>query len=340
LNASSSQFPLIDRVIAGAYQPGSTFKLATATAALQTQLITPYTPIDDPGSFAIPNCKTADGSLCTLKNNDGESCPNGSCDVETAITISDDVFFYTLGYKFFVGGKADEEAIQKAAAAYGFGSPSGIDLPGDYPGQVDGPFLRKAQHKSNPTAFPYTYYGVGDALETAFGQGETLITPLQLADAYATFANGGTRYAPEVAGAVVSPTGKIVKIFEPKVLGHDKLSSSTYNAIFTGLVGVIKDSDGTGYKAFTGYPYSKLPLAGKTGTATTSNDPNAAPTALFVAFGPATGAFGAPQYCAAVVIPEAGYGADAAAPVVRKVFEYLIAHPVPKLDLHPHTGGA
>jgi penicillin-binding protein 2 len=118
------------------------------------------------------------------------------------------------------------------------------------------------------------------------------------------------------------------------------LPSSTYNAIFTGLQGVVQDSDGTGFLAFTGYPYSKLPLAGKTGTATTSSVSTAAPTALFVAFGPATGATGAPQYCAAVIIPEAGYGADAAAPVVRSVFEYLIAHPLPKLDLHLSTGGA
>jgi len=71
------------------------------------------------------------------------------------------------------------------------------------------------------------------------------------------------------------------------------------------------DSNGTGYLAFTGYPYSKLPLAGKTGTATTSSVKTAAPTALFVAFGPATGSTGAPQYCAAVIIPQAGYGADA-----------------------------
>jgi penicillin-binding protein 2 len=263
--------------------------------------------------------------------------------VTTALTISDDVFFYTLGYNFFYDpNKADQEGIQKYAGLYGFGKPTGIDLPGEYPGQVDGPQLRDEQHAQQPTAFPYTYYGAGDALETAFGQGETLVTPLQLADAYATFANGGTRYAPEVAAAVVSPTGQVVKVVKPKVLGHVRMSSSTYQAIYNGLVGVITSSNpaGTGYGAFVGYPYSKLPLAGKTGPATTSSNPNAPPTALFVAFGPATGSTGAPQYCAAVIIPDAGYGASAAAPVVRAVFEYLIKHPVPKLNLHPSTPGA
>ncbi len=341
LNATASQHPLVNRVINGLYQPGSSFKLTTATAALQDGIISPYTPISDPGHFTVPGCTPSPQSTCTLINNDGESCPGGSCDVTTALTISDDVFFYTMGYDFYSdwqsGNRSDAEAIERAAASYGFGRLSGIDLPDESSGQVDGPLLRIEQHKSDPQAFPYNSYQAGDAIETAFGQGETLVTPLQLADAYATFANGGTRYAPEVAAAIVSPTGKVLKIFRPRVVGHAAVSSSTYNAIFSGLVGVIQDSDGTAYSAFTGY--HGFPLAGKTGTATTSDNPNAPPTALFVAFGPATGAFDAPQYCAAVIIPDAGYGADAAAPVVRQVFEYLIHHPVRKLDLHPNIGG-
>jgi penicillin-binding protein 2 len=332
LTRQSSQYPLLNRAIQGLYQPGSTFKLATATAGLSTGIISPGTYYNDPGSFTIPNCK----GQCTYLNNDGETC--GSCDVITAITESDDVFFYTLGYNFYVdSAQYGTEPIQKQAAAYGFGQPTGVDLPAELPGQVDGPELRVQQHKEYPSAYPYTYYGPGDALETAFGQGETVVTPLQLASAYATFANGGTRYAPEVAAAIVSPTGRLVHRFHPQVLGHVSLPSNTYNAIFQGLVGVVENPLGTAYLAFTGYPSSKLPLAGKTGTATTSSVKTAAPTALFVAFGPATGTTSAPQYCAAVVIPEAGYGADAAAPVVRAVFQYLIAHPLPKLDLHPST---
>jgi penicillin-binding protein 2 len=332
LTRPSLQYPLLNRTIQGLYQPGSTFKLATATAALDDGLISPYTPITDPGSFTIPHCQ----GLCTFLNNDGESC--GSCDVTTAITMSDDVFFYTLGYEFWTdSAQYGTEPIQKQAVAYGFGQPTGVDLPGESYGQVDGPQLRLQQHKEDPSAYPYTYYGPGDALETAFGQGETVVTPLQLANAYATFANGGTRYAPEVAAAIVSPSGKVVRVFKPKVLGHVSLPASTYDAIFQGLQGVVKASNGTAAAAFTGYPFSKLPLAGKTGTATTSNVKSAQPTALFVAFGPATGDTRAPQYCAAVIIPEAGYGADAAAPVVRSIFQYLIGHPVPKLDLHPKT---
>lgn len=334
LTQSSAQDPLLNRAIGGAYTPGSTFKLTTATAALQDGIISPYTTIDNSGTFTIPNCS----GICTFHSDAYEVCT--SCNVVKAISMSDDVFFYTLGYDFFASpDKSMQVAVQREAALYGFGRTTGVDLPGEYTGQVDGPQLRVAQHAAAPAAFPSTYYGPGDALETAFGQGETLVTPLQVADAYATFANGGTRYAPEVAAAVVSPSGKLVKLFKPKVLGHVPLSSSTYSAILAGLQGTVDNYPiGTASGTFLGYPYSRLPLAGKTGTATTSSIPGAQPTAAFVAFGPATGAYGSPKYCAAVVIPGAGYGASAAAPVVRSVFQYLISHPAPRLNLHPSVG--
>jgi len=336
LTSQSSGFPLLNRAIQGLYQPGSTFKLATATAALDRRLITPTQLITDPGYFTIPACT---GGLCTFHNNESESC--GSCDVTTALTISDDVFFYTLGYYFWVEqNRYGQAAIQQTAASYGLGQPSGVDLPAESSGQVDSPALRKEQHTAAPKAFPNTYYGPGDSIEMAFGQGETVITPLELANAYATFANGGTRYAPEVAAGIVSPNGRVIKVFKPRVEGHVSLPPRTYRAIFAGLRGVITSPAGTAYAAFQGqFPSSKLPLAGKTGTATTSSNTKAQPTALFVAFGPATGDRSAPRYCAAVVIPEAGYGAEAAAPVVRTILTYLADHGLAKLRLAAPAGG-
>ena len=326
--------PILNRATQGVFTPGSTFKLATATAALDDGLITPYTYLSDPGSFTVGNM--------TFLNNPGDA-PCGSCDVSTALTISDDVFFYTLGYDFWAAYQNNHQygltPIQNTAAKYGLGQPTGVDLPGESYGQVDSPLLRQQQHRNAPKLFPYNTYTAGDNVEMAFGQGETVVTPLQLANAYATFANGGTRYAPEVAGAVLSPTGQLVTRFRPKVMGHVSLPSSTYDAIFAGLKGVVTSPTGTGYGAFIGYHYSQLPVAGKTGTATTSTNPNAQPTAWFVAFGPATGSSSAPQYCAAVVIPQAGYGATASAPVVRKIFDYLIKHPVGPLSLKAPTAG-
>jgi penicillin-binding protein 2 len=158
----------------------------------------------------------------------------------------------------------------------------------------------------------------------AFGQGETIITPLEQADAYATFANGGTRYAPEVAAGVVSPDGKLIKKYAPKVMGHVSLPPNVYQPILTGLEGVINSSSpaGTANQVFKGFPLSTFPLAGKTGTA--SNPNNEEPTSWFVAFGPLPD----PKYVVCVVIDQGGYGADAAAPVVRNIFEYLVGHPV------------
>jgi penicillin-binding protein 2 len=186
------------------------------------------------------------------------------------------------------------------------------------------------QHAEAPKAFPNSYYGIADNIELAFGQGETLVTPLQEAVAYGTFATGGTRYAPQVVSAIVSPTGKVLKQFRPRVMAHVPLPSGTYQQILNGLEGAIYDPKGTAYGAFQGY--TGMPIAGKTGTATESSNSNVQPTAWFVAFGPTTSA---PRYVVAVVIDQAGYGASAAAPVARQIFTYLTAHPVSAPNLHP-----
>ncbi len=325
LTSQSASDPLLNRAIQGEYTPGSTFKLATATAALRTGLITPYTYINDPGSFTIPNCT---GS-CTFI----DAGPGGCyCNVTKAIAISDDVFFYTMGFDFFVQQKKyGPTPIQQAAAQYGFGRQPGIDLPpgSANTGQVDSPQLRKYLHRLAPKAYPYTYYGPGDALETAFGQGETLVSPLQLAEAYSTFANGGTRYAPRLAAEIISPSGKVVKRIRPKVLGHVPLSPVDHAAMLHGFEDEVLTPGGTAYQDYVGlhYPYAQMPIAGKTGTSNISaTNPNLTDS-LYVAFGPVSH----PIYCIAAVIPRAGYGAGAAAPVVFRIFEWLIHHPLPKL---------
>jgi penicillin-binding protein 2 len=158
----------------------------------------------------------------------------------------------------------------------------------------------------------------------AFGQGETVVTPIQLATAYATFANGGTRYAPELAASVISPAGKVVKRFAPKVLDHVTMSAETRQAILTGLEGAVQNPLGTAYADFVGFNFSKWNLAGKTGTATVTVNDVVQPTSWFVAFGGPRGQ--APRYVVCVEINQAGFGASAAAPVVRQIYNYLYAH--------------
>ena len=226
------------------------------------------------------------------------------------------------------------DGIQQMAADYGLGEPTGIDLPGGYDGQVDSATLRATQHRENPTAFPYPSYYVGDNIETAFGQGETLVTPIQQAVAYATFANGGTRYQPEVAAAVVSPSGKVVTQFAPKVTGHVPLPASTYGPMLAGFEGVVANPAGTAYGSFQQYakfPMSSYPIAGKTGTADVG--PNKEPNSWFVGFGPTNHAADQPEYVVVVVIDHGGYGAQAAAPAVAQIYNYLYTNPLQPVQL-------
>jgi penicillin-binding protein 2 len=325
----TSGCPLFNYAIDGEYTPGSTFKLNTATAALDDGVINPNTFVDDTGVYHVPQKCT---SGCTYV--DDEASDSGPTDLQEALTKSDDFYFYSLGDEFYYSN--DPDGIQKEAAQYGLGEPTGIDLPGAYDGQVDSASLRAAQHKEDPSV-PSSYY-VGDNIETAFGQGETLVTPVQQAVAYATFANGGTRYQPQVAAAIVSPTGKVVTQFGPKVTGTVSLPPSTYQPMLAGFEGVVADPDGTANAAFAQYakfPMASYPIAGKTGTADVglTKEPNS----WFVGFGPTNHAGSEPEYVVVVVIDHGGYGAQAAAPAVAQIYNYLYANPVQPVQLPTAT---
>jgi penicillin-binding protein 2 len=308
---------LINEAVDGIYTPGSTFKLATATAALDDGIISPYSIIYDSGTFRIPNCTEG----CSFHNNESESL--GAIDVEEALTASDDVFFYNLGYDFYEQqSKFGPQAIQNFAAQYGLGQPTGFDLdPGAGYTRVDSPAERQLLHKESPKAFPNYEWYAGDNVEMAFGQGATVVSPLQLANAYATFANGGTRYAPHVGAQAVTPSGKVAYRVPDKTLAKVPLPGPTRSAILSGLEGVVSNPLGTAYQTFLGFPDSQFPVAAKTGTASTNK---VEPSALFVAFAPAND----PQYVVMVVIDQAGYGASGAAPVARQVLQYLHSHPI------------
>ena len=162
----------------------------------------------------------------------------------------------------------------------------------------------------------------------AFGQAATVITPIEQAVAYSTFANGGTRYAPRVAAAIVSPSGKVVQKFAPQVTGHVNLPPSTFSTLLTGFEGAVNNPNGTAY-GVPGLGTFPGGVAGKTGTA--DSELGKEPTAWFVGFGPTAD----PQYVVVCVIDQAGYGATAAAPVVRDIFGYLAAHPVTAPGIPP-----
>ncbi len=333
IKASGSENNL---AIQGLYAPGSTFKLFTATAALEDGVISPGTYVDDTGVFTVPNCTEG----CSFT--DDQHVANGEVDLPSALTESDDYYFYSLGYDFWRDrASLGPEAIQQVGEQFGLDSYTHIDLPDENVGHIDSPSIEEKLYQTDPKDFPYgNQWGAGDNIEMAFGQGGTVFTPIQLATAYATFANGGTRYQPQVASAVVSPTGKVVATFAPKVLGHVNIPPSVSGPILQGLQGVVADKGGTANQTFEGtappYDENALPVAGKTGTASA---PHAGeePTAWFVSFGPV----GNPQYVVLCVVNQGGYGAQAAAPAVKAIWQYLQTNPVGPLSLptaaHPAT---
>ena len=327
LSDPANNEPLLDRVIEGQYTPGSTFKLNTATAALNAGVWNATDYYQDTNTFNVPGCVANSGATgCVLHNAAGDT--GGSLDISAALTVSSDDFFYNLGALFYEGRATyGQTPIQDTANAYSLGELTGIDLPGEVAGRVDSQAERLKLHAEAPTAFPNTQWYTGDNVEMAFGQGATIVTPIEQAVAYSTFVNGGTRYAPQVAAAVVSPQGKLVKQFTPQVTGHVNLPPTTYNPILAGLEGVVQNPSGTAYGTFQGSTFPVSQLAGKTGTADTVAGKE--PTAWFIGFTTT------PQYVVVCVIDQAGYGAQAAAPVVRTIYDYLATHPVGAVALDP-----
>ncbi len=312
-----------NEAIEGLYTPGSTFKLVTATAALQDGLITPSFTYDDTGTFKIDGCPSpgvVSDTGCVLHDDPGDS--GGVYNVTGALTVSSDSFFYRMGELFYEQqSKYGTTPIQNEATAYGEGTITGIDLPGEAQGWIDSYLTRAKLHAEAPKGFPYApMWHTGDNIEMAFGQGETVLTPIEQAVAYSTFANGGRRYAPQVASEIVDPiTGKVIKKIEPQQTGTVAISPANYSAMLQGFEGVVSSPHGTAYQDFQGFP-AAWNLAGKTGTA--SNQSGLEPNSWFVAFGPNPN----PQYLVLAVIDQGGYGADAAAPLVRNIFNYIAAN--------------
>jgi penicillin-binding protein 2 len=308
--------PLNNRAIQGEYAPGSTFKLITATAALRTGMISGQDTILDNGEYVVPNCNNEEAAAGCVFSSGGA---HGRVDLPTAIKVSSDVYFYDLGARLYFNGNEFGWAIQDTARDYGMGAETGVALPAEHGGFIPDEETQAARHEENPTAFPDGTYQAGDNVNLAIGQGDMLVTPLQLANAYATFANGGTVYSPNVALRVVEagtagPDETIVRNLDPRVLRQLEMPANVRDPILGGLIGVTK-SGGTAWQPFLNFP--QWNVAGKTGTAQVSG--NRADTSLFVGFAPAE----APLYTVAAVLEESGFGAQAAAPLVRRMLEAL-----------------
>jgi penicillin-binding protein 2 len=305
----SKAAPFLDRAIAGVYLPGSTWKLVTADAALSTGLITANTTVNDTGQYTIPGDCTGNG--CRKRNAGGASY--GLVDVRKALAVSSDVFFYKLGGDFWQQrAKYGDNPMQTVAASLGFGADTGVPLPGEVSGRVLTKASKNALAAQNKLLATPGWYA-GDNVNTAIGQETMQVTPIQLANAYATYANGGTLYALNIALDIQKANGEIVKQIDPRVASHVDIPPAVRQPIVDGLTRVVSDPKGTAYNAFQGFPLSKWGIAGKTGTAQAEKRQD---DALFVGWGPTAD----PHYAVSVVMEQSGFSATSAAPVARRVF--------------------
>jgi penicillin-binding protein 2 len=288
--------PLFNRAIQGGYPTGSTFKLITATAALQSGLITPATPLSDPGSLTV-------GGV-TFEN--AGHVAHGVLSLIPALTVSSDVFFYQLGRDMNEKGMP----LQLWAHRLGIGRMTGIDLPGESPGLLPTPRWRDNLFKKKLTDRAWS---VGDNINLSVGQGDLQADPLQMAVAYAALANGGRVLRPRLGLRIEDATGRALQELDAPTARRIKIAPETRTAILEGLHGAASAPGGTSTPVFQDFP---IPIAGKTGTA---EHVGKADQSWYVALAP----YPNPRYVVAVTDEAGGFGADTAAPMARRILAAL-----------------
>ncbi|HEY7264220.1 MAG TPA: penicillin-binding protein 2 [Trebonia sp.] len=334
LFGTASGEPVMNWTTQGQYAPGSTFKV-TSTAAAVANGYSLYGQYDCPASVTIGGHKFI---------NDG--APNlGSMTFSQALIQSCDTVYYNIGYgmyqsdnlkaNFVLSAKAPIQKMQQMELAWGFGKDTGVDLPeestGTIPtrqwlygmwednahkgqnwckyGKANGSYVQQIEYQDCRYGWVWE---PGQAAIAAIGQGYVTVTPLQLANAYVALANGGKLYSPRIGEALISPDGKSVQKITPPRVRRLPVSSSTLSYIRDALQGVV--TQGTAAGAFGGFPLNKVCVAGKTGTAQIMGK---VATSVFASFAPCQH----PKYVVVVMLPDSGFGADAAAPAVRQIWD-------------------
>lgn len=289
----NSSKPMINRAISGVYPSGSTIKPIIAAAGLQEKVISVNTTINDPGEIKI-----GDWSFPDWKN-------HGLVDVKKAIAESCDVFFYAVGGGWDkisgLGVKRIDEYLEK----FGFGEKSNIDLPGEGSGLVPSPEWKKRVKKES--------WYIGDTYHLSIGQGDLLVTPLQLINAISMIANGGKLYQPYLLLKETDSNGKLIKEFFPKIIRDNVIGSFELSVVRQGMRQAVESGSARSLQ--------DLPIqsAGKTGTAQFGN--NKETHSWFVSFAP----YENPQISLLVLIEGGGEGNETALPVAKEILNYYFA---------------
>jgi penicillin-binding protein 2 len=297
---------LNNRAIQGQYPPASTYKPIHAAAALEEGIIAPWTKI-----FSGPSFWFAGRAYRDWKEEG-----HGHINVHKAIVQSSDTFFYQVGLMLGV------DRLAEYSRKFGFGSKTGVPLQGEKSGLVPSSEWKKKAYK--------TRWYEGETISVSVGQGYMLATPLQLLNAYAAIANGGTLWKPILVDEITTPEGKVLHDQEPEKNGELGVSAKTMEHVRKGLAGVTHEDGGTARFLRT----AGFKIAGKTGTAQVARlvkrtrDIESIPYKLrdhawFAGFAP----YDDPQIAVVVIVEHGGFGASAAAPVAGEVFKAYLGAP-------------
>jgi penicillin-binding protein 2 len=286
--------PTLNRAIGGVYPTGSTFKPIISEAALSGGIITPYTPMSCTGSFTL-----GDHTFYNVERGADETMT-----LSTALEQSCDTWFYRLGAAIWQHDPARKATlIQAWARKLGLGTRPPIDLTGAFGGYLPMPGKYFEKHSGTP-------YTEGQAVNLAIGQGALQVSPLQLAVAYSALINGGTVVRPHVGEAVIKNGVRHAIPFKP--VRKVKLSPYT-SAIKQGVYDAANNPAGTSYPVFAGFPYK---VAGKTGTAETCGV-SCPDHSWYASWAP----YDHPKLVVVVMVEKGGFGAQAAAPAAKKIYE-------------------
>ncbi|MEU5996910.1 penicillin-binding protein 2 [Streptomyces sp. NPDC047197] len=323
LTGKKSNYPLLNRAIQGQAAPGSIFKVIPTTAAVNAGY-------DFNGRYPCPSSYSIGGQ--TFKN--FESQGHGSITLGQALEVSCDTVFYKLSHDQWAkdgGNKPKKDAkdwFYKTAHQFGLGKETGIDLPNEVTGRVPDRQWKKDYWKANKDgwckqgkkggdyveqiAYENCLEGMkmraGDSVNYSIGQGDTLVTPIQMATIYSAIANGGTLYDPTVGKAIISADGKQVQEIKPKSHGKLPMDENTRADIDGALADVA--TKGTAAWRFGGWPQDKIPMHAKTGTAEVHGKQT---TSWFATY--------TKDYSIVMTISQGGTGSGASGPAVRKIYD-------------------
>ncbi|AJE85653.1 MULTISPECIES: penicillin-binding protein 2 [Streptomyces] len=325
LTGKKSNYPLLNRAIQGQAAPGSIFKVISTTAAVQAGY-------SFNGRYPCTSSYSIGGQV--FKNFESEN--HGPISLGRALEVSCDTVFYGLAHNEWKkdGGtkpkKKTKDWFFKTAHEFGLGKETGIDLPNEVTGRVPDRQWKKDYYEANKASWCRTgkkngsyaqkiayenclegmKMRAGDSVNYSIGQGDTLVTPIQMATIYSAIANGGTLYNPSVGKAVVSPDGKQVKEIAPVPHGKLPFSKKTRDEIDDALAGVA--TRGTAAWRFGGWPQDKIPMHAKTGTAEVYGKQT---TSWFATY--------TKDYSVVMTIAQGGTGSGASGPAVRKIYDAL-----------------